>query len=320
MSGRDKNQSGVETGAPPPDSARHLAFATVLVFCILFGIVSGYGAWRVFGSHARVTQTEEPRPPVETTEVRPGPVSEDTPTPTPTTTPTPATPALPGLVEVGGGEVMLGGGQTGLPLRRVSVDSFAIAETEVTNEQYKEFVTATGRRAPAGWQGQDFPEGAALMPVTNVSWHDAVAFCKWLSEKTGQEVALPSEAEWELAARGPQGLIYPWGNEWNERAAVYKSQARPVKSFPEGRSPCGAYDMAGNVWEWVADQGRDEEAKWPAGTDLRVIKGGSAEEEEAAFLSAVSRHSRPVNRPRRTIGFRYVVRRKTDAPPAGPPQ
>ena len=166
--------------------------------------------------------------------------------------------------------VELGGTDSTVPAQKVAVDPFFISETEVTNHQYQEFLKETNHRAPGGWKNGDFPPGAANEPVTAVTWQDAVDYCQWLSTKVGATVRLPLEAEWELAARGPQGLKYPWGNEWDDRAAASENKhgfVHAVKSYPAGRSPCGAYDMAGNVWEWVADV-RDAKEKTATAEDV----------------------------------------------------
>ena len=124
-------------------------------------------------------------------------------------------------------------------------------------------------------------------------------------------VRLPTEAEWVMAARGTENQKYPWGNEWSASAAVSKEtkgRVHVVKSFPAGKAACGAYDMAGNVWEWVSDEARDDEGKPRVvdGVSLRIIMGGSAEEPQA-FLSATSRYPAAVDKASRTLGFRYVV-------------
>lgn len=304
-------------GAASPGSSK-LVFAIVWASSLFIGAVLGSSAWLLFGSHtrqrpeesAKIVQVPEPRPAPEATID-----TTHTPEPTPpvVASPTPAQ-TLAGMVSVEGGEVIFGGEGTGMPVRREQVGAFDIAETEVTNEQYREFVVATGRKPPQGWNGQEFPSGTAAVPVTGVSWHDAVAYCEWLSRKTGTKVELPTEAEWERAARGRENYKYPWGNEWNERAVQAESQVRPVKSFPENKSPFGAYDMAGSVWEWVADQARDHlgRPKSQHGVALRIIKGGSAEEEQL-FISNSARHERLASMPNNTLGFRYIVRRPKEA-------
>jgi formylglycine-generating enzyme required for sulfatase activity len=124
----------------------------------------------------------------------------------------------------------------------------------VTNAQYAPFVQATFR-TPGHWEARKPPRGKADHPVVNVSWDDAVAYCDWLAGVTGKPYRLPSEAEWEKGARGTDGRIYPWGDEWDagrcntEEAGV--GDTTPVGAYPRGRSPYGLLDMTGNVWEWT---------------------------------------------------------------------
>ena len=221
-------------------------------------------------------------------------------------------PPPPGTLLVGGGIFELGGTDSTLPAQRIAVDPFFISETEVTNQQYQEFLKETKHRSPGTWKDGDFPPGAANEPVTGVTWQDAVDYCQWLSTKLNATVRLPAEAEWELAARGPEGLKYPWGNEWDDRAAASEKKlgfVHAVKSYPAGRSACGAYDMAGNVWEWVADV-RDSEGKTlPLDNENnRVIKGGAANE-DPALISGASRNLIPKDYAGPFLGFRYVVLR-----------
>ena len=100
-----------------------------------------------------------------------------------------------------------------------------------------------------------FPAGKEDHPVVNVSWKDAVAFCRWLSQASGKTIRLPTEAEWEKAARGDDGRIYPWGDEPPTKELCNFSNnvgdTTPVGQYPAGASLCGALDMAGNVWEWT---------------------------------------------------------------------
>ncbi|MBT9554701.1 MAG: SUMF1/EgtB/PvdO family nonheme iron enzyme [Myxococcales bacterium] len=136
------------------------------------------------------------------------------------------------------------------PYHLVYLDSYYVDETPVTCGQYQAFVQATGRSAPPGLKALlKTPEGERL-PVTSVTWDDAAAYARWALRR------LPTEAEWEKAARGVDGRLYPWGkDEPTGRANVgpEPGRATPVGSYPEGRSPFGALDMAGNVWEWCQD-------------------------------------------------------------------
>jgi formylglycine-generating enzyme required for sulfatase activity len=295
------------------DESRLVPLTVAGLVCFVTAVVLGYGGWYFFGTHER----EEPE---RAAELRQSPPAQATPEPTPAAAARnePAATAPAGEIPVPGGEVTLGGEDTGFPLRRVIVKPFLIAETETTNEQYREFVKATGSSAaPAYWKDGEFPPGAALEPVAGVTWQDAADYCKWLSEKLGATVRLPTEAEWELAARGPKNLKYPWGDEWDARAAESKEthgRVRAVKSFPAGRSPFGAYDMAGNVWEWVEDEATDVEGrpKTEGGVKLRVVRGGGATELRA-FVSATARHEVRADYVAPRLGFRYVVVRNDAA-------
>ena len=172
------------------------------------------------------------------------------------------------------------------PQQHIYVPEFYIGKFPITNEQYAVFIKATGHRVPGHWEDGEIPAGKENHPVVCVSWHDAVAFCQWLSEATGQLFRLPTEAEWEKAARGPDGRIYPWGNEWDKTKlnsdAGGSRDTTPVGSYsPGGDSPYGVADMAGNVWEWthglcrpypyLADDGREE----PQARGSRAVRGGS---------------------------------------------
>lgn len=142
------------------------------------------------------------------------------------------------------------------PQHRVCLPEFAIARTPVTNIQYRRFVRATGRSLPAHWLGGRLPAGQEDHPVTGVSWHEANSYCQWLSESTGKAYRLPSEAQWEKAARGADGRTYPWGNEFQPGmcncSEIGLGYTTPVGVFASGASPYGALDMAGNVWEWTS--------------------------------------------------------------------
>jgi formylglycine-generating enzyme required for sulfatase activity len=125
----------------------------------------------------------------------------------------------------------------------------------VTYAHYREFMQATGHKAPRDWTNRTPPPNREDHPVVDVSWHDAKGYCQWLSEVTGKDYHLPSEAEWEKGARGTDGRIYPWGNQW-DATRCNSAESKPfgttsVYAYPQGASPYGLLDMAGNVWEWT---------------------------------------------------------------------
>ena len=166
-----------------------------------------------------------------------------------------------------------------LPQHRLYLPAYSIARTPVTNMQYKLFVDAAGYPMPPHWWGGKFSQGKEEHPVVKVSWRDAIAFCQWA------KVRLPSEAEWEKAARGTDGRICPWGNQMPDKTRCNfddnVDNTTPVGSYSDGASPYGVLDMAGNVWEWTsskyqhypykADDGREE----PTGDDPRTLRGGA---------------------------------------------
>jgi serine/threonine-protein kinase len=208
------------------------------------------------------------------------------------------------MVCVPGGSFQMGseeGPDNEQPVHTVTLDACWLDQTEVTNAQYAAFLNARGNQSEggatwldisdedsliAGTEGNYQPvEGYADHPVIEVSWYGAQAYCQWAG---GQ---LPSEAQWEYAARGPEALVYPWGNDWREAVANcteddckdgYETTA-PVGSFPEGASWVGAQDMAGNVWEWVADwyaedyysQAPENNPPGPTEGQHKVLRGGA---------------------------------------------
>ena len=210
------------------------------------------------------------------------------------------------------------------PKHKVFVDAFLIGKYEVMNSQYHSFVKATGHRLPENccdpkynlWKGDLVPPDVEKLPVVNVSWDDAVAFCKWNDSR------LPTEAEWEKAARGTDGRTYPWGNEppSGNRAnysfdpvSVWEGPASLAKrnQYEFGKSPYGALEMAGNVWEWVQDwydenYYKSSPAKNPAGPDkgeARVIRGASWRN-TADMLRAANRNKHAPGERRVYVGIR----------------
>ena len=136
------------------------------------------------------------------------------------------------------------------PAHKVNLPTYFIDRYEVTYAQYRVFVDQTGHRPPPNWYKGAVPEGKDQNPVAFVTWEDAAAFCQWAGKR------LPTEAEWEKAARGTDGRTYPWGGDFDEKKANMNNtvgHSVPVGQYEEGKSPYGAYDMTGNVWEWTAD-------------------------------------------------------------------
>jgi len=174
------------------------------------------------------------------------------------------------------------------PQREIYLDEFAIDQVEVTNERYMKFVQATGHRNPPNPYGTgtlQSAKGVEELPVVQVTWYDSKTYCAWAKKR------LPTEAEWEKAARGADGRTYPWGNspptdkranfdrEWEEDKTLH-----PVGTMPGGDSPYGVKDMAGNAREWVsdwydADYYKNASTRNPQGPDkkgiVRSIRGGS---------------------------------------------
>jgi len=138
------------------------------------------------------------------------------------------------------------------PQHQVFLDAFYIDETEVTNAEYRRFVVASGHETPRHWENGQVPAGQDDYPVVNIRLEDAQAYAAWAGKR------LPTEAEWEKAARGTDGRIYPWGDSWDPEKANALGSGRsgpaPVGSYgPASASPYGALDLAGNAWEWCAD-------------------------------------------------------------------
>jgi len=230
-----------------------------------------------------------------------------------------------------------------LPVRTVTLDGFWLDRTEVSLGQFRRFVAATNHSTQAEQQGWSYvrraeglewtagadsahPQGPGSRgqdehPVVHVSWDDAVAYCEWAGGR------LPTEAEWEYAARGSGGHEYPWGNtfdgtrlnycdkncpfEWADEAVDdgYATTA-PVGTYPAGASWVGALDMAGNVWEWVRDwygaypESAQGNPTGPREGEDRVVRGGSWADPDTTLRGAM-RYTIPAN-PLDLLGYRCV--------------
>lgn len=238
------------------------------------------------------TPTPKPPPPTPTPAPTNTPVPTLTPQPGETPTSPPPSPTVElvprpvdRMVTIPAGEFLMGADDKEddeRPSHTVSVEAFEIDIYEVTNAEFAFFVEQTGYVTEAEKAGEPetwrtyATEGREAHPVVKVTWADAEAYCRWVGKR------LPTEAEWEKAARGTDGRIYPWGNDWdpakaNSRESGYRGTL-VVGSLPDGASPYGVMDMAGNVWEWTADwyqayPGSDMTSPY-FGEQYRVTRGG----------------------------------------------
>ena len=202
------------------------------------------------------------------------------------------------------------------PAHTVNIAPFAIDRTEVTNAEYAEFVKATGYPPPPDWDRKlSPPEGRERWPVRNVSYEDAQRFAAWRSQRDRVAYRLPTEEEWEYAARGGDATrLYPWGAKWIDGRANLDSQTlQPVGSHPEGATPQGVQDMIGNVWEWTST----EATHYKGNTRLRltskeeskmVVRGGghASKADGDEPVSATSRRFAVKEEIDPLIGFRLV--------------
>jgi formylglycine-generating enzyme required for sulfatase activity len=189
-----------------------------------------------------------------------------------------------------------------VPQHEVTLEEYAIARYPVTNAEFERFIQDGGYQSrdywtEAGWKQkesdgwsqprywEDKKWNDPSQPVVGVSWYEALAYCRWLSAKSGREYRLPSEAQWEKAARGTDGRRYPWGDDWDPDRCNNKEngpgRTTPVGQYPEGDSPYGVGEMVGQVWEWCsskyvsypyASEDWREELK---GGNVCVLRGGS---------------------------------------------
>jgi formylglycine-generating enzyme required for sulfatase activity len=198
--------------------------------------------------------------------------------------------------------------------------AYYLGVTEITNAQYKRFIDATGHRPPdhadqseAIWKGNSFPKEMADHPVVCVSWDDAQAYCRWAG------LRLPTELEWEKGARGLDAWLYPWGTQF-DREKCRNGQSRgkettcSVWAYPEGRSPWGLYNTAGNVWEWCEDwydpnasrRHARGDLSLPAKGTLRSVRGGAWNLDNSRFFVVPLQYPLPSSSRCVDTGFRVA--------------
>jgi formylglycine-generating enzyme len=257
---------------------------------------------------------------------------------------------IPELATIPAGDFLMGsdeGEEDERPAHRVHLDEFHIGVQQVTNADYARFVDETGHRSPGvyelplvvtagdgeraalfrqnsaaySWSGSSPPRERLDHPVTLVRWDDATAYCDWLTAVAGRQFRLPTEAEWEKAARGGRrGQKYPWGDRFDQTKANFL--ADPADRPNRGTTPCrtfppnayGVFDTIGNVWEWVHDwyakdayvDGRRTNPPGPESGRLRVVRGGAWLVGDVRMLRSSHRHKVPPDTYSYAIGFRVA--------------
>ena len=255
--------------------------------------------------------------------------------------------STPDLSRIPAGDFLMGAADAEAderPIHRVHVSEFFIGRFQVTNDEYARFVQATGHAPPAVrdlprithggretlfrdsaspyvWDNDQPPAGRGSHPVVLVRYDDAVAYCQWLSDALTRVVRLPTEAEWEKAARGgTEGLRYAWGNDIDgshgnfltDASTRHQRGTRPVGTYPP--NAYGLYDMCGNVWEWVGDWysadyygfGDMRDPRGPETGNMRLVRGGSWVNHELSMLRCAYRHKVPPDTYAYSVGFRIV--------------
>ncbi len=261
--------------APSSSRSRLPLFATVGAISLL--LAGGLVWWKFFSAPA---PTPSPAVKGVTAQVPPPPVPVETKPAASAQTPPE------GMLFIGGGDFKMGrddGNDLDQPSQMATVRPFYLDVTEVTNRAYKKFIDETQHPAPPLWKNGTFPEGQENFPVTDVTWEDANAYAKWAGKR------LPTEEEWEFAARGTDGRLYPWGETYkpgvaniNDDTAATNNEVKTqaVASYADGKSPFGLMDMSGNAFEWTASALKAYAGgKLPPETEsyqnLKVIRGGS---------------------------------------------
>jgi formylglycine-generating enzyme required for sulfatase activity len=265
----------------------------VIGLCVVLLIGAGVGGFLIFRS-----KTSTPPGPSN-----PGP---------PTEAPVKAT-----LIDIPTGTFQMGRNDAlpaEAPAHQVSVSGFSMDKTEVTNAEYAVFVREASHTPPEHWGSIKPPVGQELLPVSNVSYEDAMAFAAWRSKRDGVTYRLPTEEEWEYAARnGDRDNLYPWGNTWltgraaTQEAGVGKEQ--PVGTYPQGANRWGVQDLIGNVWEWTSTKASvypGSSLKVPDVQKDWVVARGGSYGSQANKVSGTMRDWFAPNYKNPVLGFRLV--------------
>ena len=235
----------------------------------------------------------------------------------------------PKLVPIPAGVFLMGsdeGRSEEAPLHQVELDAYAIGRYPVTNEQFARFIWDTGRVSGMAmlWDGNNPPQDRLNYPATGVTWYEAFAYCQWLEEQTSRPYTLPNEAQWEKAARGEDGRLYPWGNDWEEGHCNSGGDFTAVDAFT-AQNEYGCYDIVGSAREWTLTAwGRNSREpdklfayEWKANrrnnpdeppTTRRVYRGGRFADPIGYRCSARGSYLPEKQGPRSNrIGFRVVL-------------
>jgi formylglycine-generating enzyme required for sulfatase activity/serine/threonine protein kinase len=280
----------IDAGVAPKKRSAVMPIAIVVILVVLIG--GGVGGFFIYKGRS-VTPVGPPKPPPEEVTIKPD------------------------LLEIEGGTFQMGRNdsvQTEGPAHQVTVSNFAMDKTEVTNAEYGQFVKQTGHNPPEQWGSPKAPVGQELLPVTNVSYEDALAFAAWRSKRDGVTYRLPTEEEWEYAARnGENDNLYPWGNAWaTGRAATVEAgvgKEQPVGTYPQGANRWGVQDLIGNVWEWTSSKAsvyKGSPLQLQAQYQTWIIARGGSYSSAANKVSGTLRDWFAPNYKNPVLGFRLV--------------
>jgi formylglycine-generating enzyme required for sulfatase activity/serine/threonine protein kinase len=305
---QQQSQPGLHQSAPgyAPAAPQKSGLPMMLIAAVLAVVVIGGGIGAYFLLGSKTASTDQPTT-TKTDPNKPGGGSNST---EPKSTKAE-------MIAITGGTFQMGrdgGPQQESPAHSVTVSDFSMDKTEVTNAEYAEFVNETKRTPPGYWPGGKVPVQQEQWPVNSVSLDDAKAFAAWRSKRDGVTYRLPTEEEWEYAARnGEQANLYPWGNTWaNDSAVVKVASPQGVGSFPNGKNRWGVVDLIGNVWEWTSSK----ITNYPGGRltipdqykDAYVMRGGSylSEPSGERAITATFRDWVPATTKHPALGFRLV--------------